>query len=274
MYVFQEFPFVDSAARSRPSLYLSVIVPAYNEEQRLPVMLDEALDYLDTRAKEPSFTYEVIVVDDGSRDKTTQTALGYVDRWGADKMRVLTLARNRGKGGAIRLGVLSSRGQFVLFADADGATKFSEFAKLEAEIKGKADDHVAIGSRAHLEEEAIATRSKFRTFLMRGFHFIVWLFAVRTVRDTQCGFKLFGRTVANTLFTAIHVERWAFDVELLYLCERLDVSIKEIAVMWTEIEGSKIVPVFSWLQMGKDVFFIFLMYIIGAWQAPKSIKVK
>lgn len=269
------------------SIYLSVVIPAYNEETRLPLMMDETMDYLETRRNRKStgasglpsgdlFSYEVIIVDDGSKDRTTQMALDYSEKYGTEKVRVLTLERNRGKGGAVRLGVLSSRGRFVLFADADGATKFSEIEKLEAVYSNvPSSDHpklMAIGSRAHLEEEAIASRSAFRTFLMHGFHFLVWFSAVRSVRDTQCGFKMMHRKLADVLFNWIHVEKWAFDVELLHISERINVKIIEVCVSWTEIEGSKIVPVFSWLQMGKDVLFISLMYTIGAWSTPPPIQ--
>ncbi|MEQ2185505.1 dolichyl-phosphate beta-glucosyltransferase [Goodea atripinnis] len=115
---------------------LSVVIPAYNEELRMPVMLDEAMQYLENRQKQnPSFTYEVIVVDDGSKDKTTEVALQYTNKHSADKVRVLTLVKNRGKGGAVRMGTLSSRGKLILMADADGATKFSDIEKVEAGLK-------------------------------------------------------------------------------------------------------------------------------------------
>ncbi|XP_053211444.1 dolichyl-phosphate beta-glucosyltransferase-like [Panonychus citri] len=127
---------------------------------------------------------------------------------------------------------------------------------------------IAIGSRAHLEKESMATRSIFRTILMLGFHFVVWFFTVRSIEDTQCGFKMFGRNVARVLFNHMHVEKWAFDVELLFLAERIKCNIGESAVNWMEIDGSKIVPVFSWIQMGIDVISISLMYTIGAWTFP------
>ncbi|KAG0427740.1 hypothetical protein HPB47_025233 [Ixodes persulcatus] len=197
--------------KDEPSVRLSVIVPAYEEEKRLPPMLDECLEYLEARrAKQPDFTYEVIIVDDGSRDRTSEVGLSYCLKWGSDKVRVLTLVRNRGKGGAVRL------------------------------------------------------RSILRTFLMLGFHLLVWLFAVRGVRDTQCGFKLFSREAARYLFPSLHVERWAFDVEMLYIAQRLKFPIREVAVHWTEIEGSKVVPFWSWLEMGRDLFLIWLRYTIGA----------
>uniref|UniRef100_A0A2I3N6U9 Dolichyl-phosphate beta-glucosyltransferase n=1 Tax=Papio anubis TaxID=9555 RepID=A0A2I3N6U9_PAPAN len=230
-----------------PTKQLSVVVPSYNEEKRLPVMMDEALSYLEKRQK-----------------------------YGSDKVRVITLVKNRGKGGAIRMGIFSSRGEKILMADADGATKFPDVEKLE---KGLNDLQpwpnqmaIACGSRAHLEKESIAQRSYFRTLLMYGFHFLVWFLCVKGIRDTQCGFKLFTREAASQTFSSLHVERWAFDVELLYIAQCFKIPIAEIAVNWTEIEGSKLVPFWSWLQMGKDLLFIRLRYMTGAWRLEQTRK--
>nr|CAG4651251.1 EOG090X0BIY [Simocephalus serrulatus]SVE94442.1 EOG090X0BIY [Simocephalus serrulatus] len=265
----QLFPSVEEKA----TLLLSVIVPAYNEEKRLPVMLEECLDYLEKKLKSnPKNTYEVLIVDDGSTDKTTEVGLGYSEKYGCDKVRVLTLIKNRGKGGAVRLGMLSARGQQLLFADADGATTFEDISKLQKNlddlVKGESLESalgLVCGSRAHLEKEAIASRSIARTFLMKGFHLLVWLFAARSIRDTQCGFKLLTRATARLCFPNLHIERWAFDVELIYIAEHVKIPTGEISVRWTEIEGSKIVPVWSWLQMGRDLFLIWLRYSTGAW---------
>lgn len=269
------FPSINDPA----SIELSVIVPAYNEEERLPLMMDEALEYLEERKKKlKSFTYEVIVVDDGSKDKTTQTAQSYCNKYGSDKIRVLTLAKNRGKGGAIRLGMFSARGHYLLFADADGASKFSDFTKLENEMKNMKKDSsnraVVCGSRAHLEEESIAQRSFFRTILMKGFHFVVWFLCVRGIKDTQCGFKLLSREAAVLLFSNLHVERWAFDVDMLFLAQYFNIPVGEVAINWTEIEGSKMVPVFSWIQMGKDIILIRLRYFLGAWKITEKSKLE
>ncbi|XP_061595346.1 dolichyl-phosphate beta-glucosyltransferase-like [Cololabis saira] len=269
--------------RPFPSLHdpqsreLSVVIPAYNEELRMPVMLDEAMEYLEKRQKQnPSFTYEVIVVDDGSKDKTTEVALRYTRKYSADKIRVLTLVQNRGKGGAVRMGTLSSRGKFILMADADGATRFCDVEKVEAGLKdlnpGPENLAISCGSRAHLEKDSVAQRSMFRTFLMYGFHFLVWFFCVRGIQDTQCGFKLFTREAALKTFSSLHVERWAFDVELLYIAQCYKIPIAEVAVNWTEIEGSKLVPFWSWLQMGRDLVFIRLRYITGAWKLQSPDK--
>uniref|UniRef100_A0A8D0FGM9 dolichyl-phosphate beta-glucosyltransferase n=1 Tax=Strix occidentalis caurina TaxID=311401 RepID=A0A8D0FGM9_STROC len=216
-----------------PTRELSIVVPSYNEEDRLPLMMDEALDYLEKRQKrDPSFTYEVIVVDDGSKDQTTKVAMKYCKKYGSDKVRVLSLVKNRGKGGAVRMNQMA----------------------------------ISCGSRAHLEKDSIAKRSYFRTLLMYGFHFLVWFLCVKEIRDTQCGFKLLTREAASRTFSTLHIERWAFDVELLYIAQRLRIPIAEVAVNWTEIEGSKLVPFWSWLQMGRDLLFIRLRYMTGAWQ--------
>uniref|UniRef100_A0A8C7BSJ8 Dolichyl-phosphate beta-glucosyltransferase n=1 Tax=Neovison vison TaxID=452646 RepID=A0A8C7BSJ8_NEOVI len=237
-----------------PTKRLSVVVPSYNEEKRLPVMMDEALGYLEER----------------------QVAFKYCQKYGSDKVRVITLVKNRGKGGAIRMGIFSSRGEKILMADADGATKFPDVEKLE---KGLNDLQpwpeqmaIACGSRAHLEKESIAQRSYFRTLLMYGFHFLVWFLCVKGIRDTQCGFKLFTREAASRTFSSLHIERWAFDVELLYIAQFFKIPIAEIAVNWTEIEGSKLVPFWSWLQMGKDLLFIRLRYLTGAWRLEQTKK--
>lgn len=261
------FPFIESVG----TLSLSVVVPAYNEEQRLPIMLDETLEYLENRQKkEESFTYEIIIVDDGSKDATTKVGLEYVRKYGTEKIRVLKFEKNRGKGGAVRMGVFCSRGSKILFVDADGATKFSDLDRVEEGLdelhEGKNNMAVSVGSRAHLKDDAVAQRSFIRNLLMYGFHFIVYFFCVKGVEDTQCGFKLFTRKAALTLFSSLHVERWAFDVELLYIAQCLGIPVAEKAVNWQEIDGSKMVPIFSWLQMGKDLLLIRARYMIGAWQ--------
>ncbi|XP_073306109.1 uncharacterized protein [Primulina huaijiensis] len=186
--------------------YISLIVPAYNEEYRLPGALDETLNYLQERtAKDKPFSYEVVIVDDGSTDGTKRVAFDYVKRYTVDNVRVVLLGRNHGKGEAIRKGVLHSRGELILMLDADGATKVSDLEKLENQILALAMEErkfgdssasdstlrisdvpiAAFGSRAHLEEKALATRKWYRNFLMKGFHLVVLLAAGPGIRDTQ-----------------------------------------------------------------------------------------
>ncbi|CAF0710041.1 unnamed protein product [Brachionus calyciflorus] len=262
-----KFPSILNSA----SLYLSVIVPSYNEEARLPTMLDEALEYLEKRNRaDSSFTYEIIVVDDGSKDSTSKVALEYSKKYSSETVRVLTQDFNRGKGGAVRMGVMKCRGKLILFADADGASKFSDFERLEKIVKTNSsslenDKIVACGSRRHLEKDSIAKRSLFRTILMHGFHFLVWFLCVKGVRDTQCGFKLLTRPAAIDAFSNLHVLRWAFDVDLLYIAQYLKMPIFEVDINWHECEGSKI-TFGSYIQMGLDLLSIRLHYLFGAWK--------
>ncbi|XP_042511810.1 dolichyl-phosphate beta-glucosyltransferase isoform X3 [Macadamia integrifolia] len=234
--------------------YISLIIPAFNEEHRLPGALDETMklgmhvslsplplemtscpfpsrapighaasmqarSYLQQRAaKDKSFSYEVVIVDDGSGDGTNKIAFDFVRRYTIDNVRVILLGRNHGKGEAIRKGMLHSRGELLLMLDADGATKVNDLEKLENQ------------------------RKWYRNFLMKGFHIVVLLTAGPGIRDTQCGFKMFTRAAARKLFTNIRLKRWCFDVELVYLCKHFSIPIIEISVNWSEIPGSKVNP--------------------------------
>ncbi|ODM89624.1 Dolichyl-phosphate beta-glucosyltransferase [Orchesella cincta] len=266
-----------------PSLTLSVIVPAYNEEDRLTAMMEDCLPYLERRLEnERTFSYEIVIVNDGSKDSTADVAMGYVRRLGSDKVRLLNLEKNRGKGGAVRLGVFSSRGEYILFADADGATRFSDIDKIFTSIKGLTDkakckcDHVW-GYKVACSLYCVWISGSYGggfncvTILFSNcvdvcIPFFVWLFTVRGIRDTQCGFKMFTRSAARIVFHNLHIERWAFDVELLYIAQKLKMPIDEVAVYWTEIEGSKVTPILSWIQMGMDLFAIWLRYTTGRWR--------
>lgn len=257
------------SAQDSDSVYLSIIIPSFNEESRLPLMLDETLLYLKQRSKKENwFTWELLIVDDGSRDSTTSIGLRYSKREGIERVRVLSLALNRGKGGAVKRGMMCARGQYLLFADADGATSIEDFSKLEKALQKHEKDglSIAIGSRAHLEEKAMATRSTFRNILMRGFHFLLTILGIRGIRDTQCGFKLFTRKSAQLLFPVLHIERWAFDVELIFLAQHLHIPLVEVAVNWKEIPGSKLSPMTAAFQMARDLLKIRAAYFFGLWK--------
>lgn len=264
--------------------YLSLIVPAFNEEHRLPGALDETLNYLQQRAvKDKSFTYEVVIVDDGSTDATTQVAYDFVRKYTVDNIRVILLGRNHGKGEAIRKGMLHSRGELLLMLDADGATKVNDLEKLEKQIRAVAESKrgnsaahdsssriseypvAAFGSRAHLEEKALATRKWYRNFLMKGFHLVVLMVAGPGIRDTQCGFKMFTRAAARKLFSNIRLKRWCFDVELVYLCKLFRIPMIEISVSWSEIPGSKVNPL-SIPNMLWELVLMSVGYRTGMWK--------
>lgn len=242
---------------------LSVVIPAYNEKDRLPSMLAECIECLKTAKRQ---TWEVIIVDDGSKDNTKDIAAQIAPD--DDRVKCLSLHRNRGKGHAVKMGMMASRGSKIFFADADRAMPFAEFSKLNEKFDYLADtypDLIVIGSRAHLEKDSIAQRSFFRTLLMKAFHFLVFLFCVRTVKDTQCGYKLFSRRAARKILPNLHIQRWAFDVELLFIAEAFKMKISEVAIKWDEIEGTKMTPILSWIQMARDLAMIWFRYLIGYW---------
>lgn len=190
-------PFAEFAVE-RASKYLSVVVPAYNEEQRIGVMLDEALAYLLAREQaDAAFSFEIIVVSDGSKDGTARVVRTYTQKHGADKIRCLDLHQNVGKGGAVRRGMLCARGQLLLMADADGASRFADVAALEQAYKAMprgdaaaaAHCGFAVGSRAHMREveDSGVKRSLLRNVLMWGLHVLVMIVGnIWTVQDTQC----------------------------------------------------------------------------------------
>ena len=190
--------------------------------------------------------------------------------------RCMKLPANRGKGGAVRQGVLSSRGREILFADADGATDINDLGKVRESLHKllQSSPHgIAVGSRAHLQDDAVANRSFLRNILMYGFHMFVFLVGgISNIKDTQCGFKLFSRPAARAIFPQMNIERWAFDVEIFVIANMMGIKATEVAVNWEEIDGSKIVPVFSWLEMAKDLLMIRTRYMIGAWSVTERLK--
>mmetsp|Transcript_160 Transcript_160/g.554 ORF Transcript_160/g.554 Transcript_160/m.554 type:complete len:313 (+) Transcript_160:123-1061(+) len=255
-----------------PTKTLSVVVPSYNEEERISVMLDETIGYLKSRAEqEKAFDWEIVIVDDGSKDRTTPLALEYVERVGTDFIRVLTLKQNVGKGGAVRRGMLVARGEYLLMADADGATRFSDVETLEATLKRvqRGKKGLVCGSRSQYHPE-LAGESEKRPWYRDVSHIVFLLLVntlcVRDVLDTQCGFKLFTRATALELFLFMHIERWAFDVDLLYLAQAKGHPIGEAVVRWVEVDGSHLSVVGASLQMFKDVLRVPLLYGIGFWK--------
>ncbi|HQR67618.1 MAG TPA: glycosyltransferase family 2 protein [Thermoanaerobaculia bacterium] len=211
---------------------LTIVVPAYNEETRLPASLEGLAAWLSGRA-EPLST-EILVVDDGSSDRTAARAAEAGRRLGL-ALRVLVHERNRGKGAAVRTGALAAEGKLVLVSDADFSTPIGEWEKLAA-----ARAPVAIGSRA-VDESLVKERQPFyRVAMGKLFNGLVRLLAVPGIRDTQCGFKLFTREAAQAVFSRATVDRFAWDVEALLLARKLGYSIAEVPVLWFDSPDSRV----------------------------------
>ncbi|KIX10580.1 uncharacterized protein Z518_01664 [Rhinocladiella mackenziei CBS 650.93] len=293
-------------------LFMTLVVPAFNEENRLTGMLEEAVNFLETeygstatasadgettipeksvnsegpttrRRKANGTTtdsaspdppgprgWEILLVDDGSTDDTILTAQTFSRKHILPKkprrdsgpwthrcetgvkippgsIRMISLEENRGKGGAVTHGMRHARGQYVVFADADGASKFSDLDKLVRacrEVEDSGGRGVAVGSRAHLvDSEAVVKRSTLRNFLMHSFHLLLKFMTppqTARIKDTQCGFKLFSRPTLPYIVPHMHMDGWIFDVEMLMLAEFAGIPVVEVPVGWREVVGSKL----------------------------------
>jgi dolichyl-phosphate beta-glucosyltransferase len=210
------------------------VIPAYNEARRIEACVRGVAEW--SRTRPGGYDWEVLLVDDGSTDETASLARRFAAEESLD-LEVLGYERNRGKGAAIRVGVLASKGDPVLVSDTDLSTPLSEWSKLSERL---ADHPVAIGSRA-LEQELVRKRQAFyREWLGRAGNSVIQLLAVPGIEDTQCGFKLFRGDAARTLFAEARVERFAWDVEILYLARRRGMTIAEVPVIWVNSPESKV----------------------------------
>jgi len=222
-----------SAAMKADALDVSIVVPAYNEEQRLEPTIDRLVRYLRTRA----WRWEIVVVDDGSGDGTLALARRLGER--APGLRVIATAPNRGKGHAVRVGMLAATGAARVMYDADGSTPPEELPKLLAPLAAGAA--VAIGSR-YLRAGGAAGQPWWRRAWSRLANLVVRHTLVPGVLDTQCGFKAFTAAAARRLFGRATVDGWAFDLEVLALARQAGMSVIEVAVAWTDDGRSRVRP--------------------------------
>jgi dolichyl-phosphate beta-glucosyltransferase len=215
---------------SRP--HLAVIVPAYNEESRLQPTLARIEAYLAGRP----FTWRVAVVDDGSTDGTARIARSFAEAH--PRFSLIEMGRNRGKGAAVRTGMLRVEASLLLFSDADLATPIEELEKLLSAVEAGAA--IAIGSRPLRESRLEVRQPLYREYLGRSFNMIVQLLAVRGISDTQCGFKLFTLEAARAVFARCKLDGFGFDFEALMIARDLGLVIAEVPIRWRHQEGSKV----------------------------------
>jgi dolichyl-phosphate beta-glucosyltransferase len=213
---------------------ISIVIPAYNEEKRLPGTLQRVNCYLDGSGWEFA---EVLVVDDGSRDRTAELAEKFAGP--AGRVRVLRNPGNRGKGYSVRHGMLEAKGQWALFSDADLSAPIEELEKLWAAAE-KANAQVAIGSRA-LDRSLIGVhQSGLRETAGKLFNLGVRAITGLHFWDTQCGFKLFEARAAREIFSRQQLERFGFDVEVLFIARKLGFAAVEVPVRWNDVPGTKV----------------------------------
>jgi dolichyl-phosphate beta-glucosyltransferase len=213
---------------------LSIVIPAYNEADRLPQTLDRILEWL--HAQRFKF-HEVIVVDDGSRDATA----GVVDEYSKppSPVRLLRNPGNRGKGYAVRHGMLDAEGEWILYTDADLSTPIEELPKLYSAAAGQ-NAVIAIGSRAVDRSLVAVHQSVFREYSGRFFNLVMRAVTGLPFHDTQCGFKLYRADAAKTIFSRQEQDGFSFDVEDLVIAQKLGLRAVEVPVRWSNVEGTKV----------------------------------
>jgi glycosyltransferase involved in cell wall biosynthesis len=220
---------------------LSIVIPAYNEERRLPQTLERVFQFLEQRLSEKGGApAEVLVVDDGSSDKTADIAreAGRLERNAKWRVRVIENPGNRGKGYAVRNGVMAAANDWILITDADLSTPMEDAARLFRAVEEGAE--VAFGSRAVDRSLVEVPQGLLREISGRVFNLAMRLVVRLPYSDTQCGFKLYSRTAARRIFSRQLLDGFGFDVEDLYLARKLGYAAKEVAVRWRNVEGSKV----------------------------------
>jgi len=224
---------------------LSVVVPAYNEEERLPRTLQRLREYYDAQ----DYSYEVLVVSDGSLDRTAELAAEFSKS--SPNFRAICYEKNRGKGYAVRLGILEAQGDLILFCDADLATPQEETEKLLIHMKSGAD--VAIGSRPLKDSKLERHQPIHREMLGRSFNKAVQMLAISGIQDTQCGFKMFTSGAARAVFRRCKLDGFSFDFESLMIARDLGYRIDEVPIRWAHQEGSKVVLLRDGPRMLRDL---------------------
>src|SRR5260221_2825423 len=249
-----------TSANAGSALQLSIIIPSFNEELRLPRSLELVAAYLNNSNR----SREVLVVDDGSTDRTAQVAAAFADR--IANLRVLKNGENRGKGYGVRHGMQEAKGEYVLFTDADLSAPIEEADKLLAALK---EYDLAIGSRAMNRKLIEVHESPFREFAGIIFNRIVRIVLWLPFVDEQCGFKAFRRERFRIIFEQQRIARFGFDPELLYMARHHGLKSTEIPVRWSHSPATKINMMRDSIQMFVDVFTIRWNSLLGRYRKAK-----
>ena len=237
--------------------FISIVIPTYNESARIIQTLEKIFNYMEKGKNR----FEVIVSDDGSRDNTT----GVIEQKfsGKSNLRILRRPVNKGKGLTVKEGVVNSKGDVVLFSDADLSTPIEEIDKLLKFIEQGFD--VVIGSRNLKDPDVEVQKTAHRFVMGRIFSVLIGLFVFWGTKDTQCGFKMFTRKAADEVFKRQKLEGFSFDVELIYLAKKLGFKVKEVPVNWHESEGTRVKLFRDSAKMTKDILKIKSMHRNTNW---------
>lgn len=227
---------------------VSVIIPAYNEAVRLPATLAETANYFAARGED----FELLVVNDGSTDETAAVVSKFAASRAEVSVQCLSYGGNRGKGYAVRYGMLRAGGDLRLFCDADLATPAEEYEVVLAAMQAQ-NTPIGIGSRPLRASNLLVHQPWYREQLGRGFNAAVQILAVPGIKDTQCGFKIFTAETAKAVFSKSRIDGFAFDSEALFIARRLGYGIAEVPISWSHKDGSKVSMVRDGLQMLGDL---------------------
>jgi dolichyl-phosphate beta-glucosyltransferase len=243
----------------------SIVIPAYNEGERLAPTLEKVLAYV----RQQGWDAEVIVVNDGSRDNTAELVRSFAAK---DSMvRLVENPGNRGKGYAVRNGMLNARGDVVVFSDADLSSPIEEMPKLLAALAAGAD--IAIGSRWLRAELQTQRQSLHRQLFGRVFNALNRIILGLRFKDTQCGFKAFTRRAAQTILPLQRIERWGFDPEILFLAGKFGFRVEEVAVRWGHSGDTRIHPVLDGARMFQEMVRIRWYDLTGKYDHGSAVAV-
>ncbi|HXV19125.1 MAG TPA: dolichyl-phosphate beta-glucosyltransferase [Candidatus Omnitrophota bacterium] len=236
--------------------FLSIVIPVYNEERRIGEGLRRVTAFLSLQ----KYPAEIIVSDDGSVDKTVQVVETFAASHPDVLIQTLKAPRNRGKGAVVRDGMTQARGRYLLLTDADLSSPIKEVDKLIRVLEKGAD--IAVGSRALRAPGCDVRQSKLRHTTGRIFSFLTRALVLDGILDTQCGFKLFRADTTKVIFKEQTIERFSFDIELLYLAAKKGLKIKEVPVMWKEEPGTRVHFIKDPMNMVRDLFYLRKLYSI------------
>lgn len=239
-------------------IYLSVIIPAYNEEKRLKTTAGKVVDFLKTK----KHNSEIIIVDDGSTDRTVASISEIASK--ENTIKIITNSKNRGKGYAVRKGVEVAEGEVILFSDADLSTPIEELEKLLEQMY-KFDLDIAVGSRALKESQVIIHQPFYRELMGKIFNKIARVFTFKKIYDSQCGFKLFKKDAAKKIFSLTKIDGFAFDAEVIFIAQKLGFNIKEVPVRWYNNPQTKVKAIKDSIKMLIDIIRIRYYYWKGCY---------
>ncbi len=244
---------------------ISLVIPTYNEEKRIKEPLQKVREYV---TSDKHNKYEVIIVDDGSKDNTVQVVDKLLKKMSKQSKNarwvLLKSSINKGKGSAVRLGMLHAKGDIIVFSDADLSTPLSSLEKAISHIQEGFD--VVIGSRAIKGSRVLVYQPMYRVFLGKCFNMLVRLLTVHGIHDTQCGFKAFKKVVVTPIFSRQTLERFGFDVEILFIAQKLHLKIKEMPVDWSDSGETRVNPLKDSWRMLVDLFEVRKKYTQGKYR--------